>query len=288
VLCGALVARNSKKLLAIRPEAEALASLALALFIVQVLWSTWQTLLVDGQPAQIAQRTVSAQRTEQHSEPKALRLPYTTPRSPLARLVHWWQTSAPTPSARLTQLIVPLLILVLSAIVSWQMTVLSLAAALLSLVERRVARAGSDHYALQAGTLLGLGWLAGHSAFAPLKWTSLILACCYAITYQGALYFANALKEREVALLGGTDSGPNRPPSWPLFLLYAGQGAALTLLAVLGRPLAATLLGVLLAPQWLLLAQLALYSPSTHRPYIQSAIPFVMIAMLIAAWAIPA
>jgi hypothetical protein len=68
-------------------------------------------------------------------------------------------------------------------------------------------------------------------------------------------------------------------------LLYGGQGAALVLLIVLERPLAAALLGMLLAPQWLLLA---LLETRTRQSYIRYAIPFVMLAMLVAAWAVSA
>jgi hypothetical protein len=171
----------------------------------------------------------------------------------------------------------------LSVIVGWQMAILSLVAGALSLIEWRVARMGNAHYALQSATLLGLGWLAGHSAFASITLTSLILACCHALAYQGALYFA-----QEDVQPGDRDTDRGHGISWPLLLLYAGQGAALALLILLGRPLAATLLGALLAPQLLLLSGLDAGAPSTRRLYIRRAIPFMMTAMLIAAWAMPA
>jgi hypothetical protein len=259
------------------------AAFVLALFIVQVLWSTGQTLLIDGSSGQLARALAAMQPSLPKSRPRPLRLPYTAPQSPLSRLARRWRNAALSPPARLTLLLVPVLALILSIIAGWQMTLLSLAAAALSLIEWRVARRRNVHYALQAGTLVGLGWLAGHTAFAPLTWTSLTLACCYAIAYQGALYM-----ESPHAFTAETPSLERHVLPWALALLYGGQGAALFLLVGLGRPLGATLAGLLLAPQWLLLAQLAPGAQDTWARYIRRAMPSVCVAMLVAAWTVPA
>jgi hypothetical protein len=304
VICGALAARDGRWPFQVVHATEgaldprALTALVLAVFIVQVLWSTGQALLIDGDASPIPPGTASDRSASWASGPRRGMpgLPYTTPWSPLGRLIGRWRAPSRSPGARLTLVLVPLLAMILSAVTGWQMTVLSLAAIALSLLEWRVARQGCPHSALQAGTLVGLGWLAGHTVFAPLTWTSLTMACCYAIAYQGALEL-----DREDAWPGEeTCPGENRRLPWALTLLYGGQGAALVLLVVLGRPLVATLSGLLLAPQWLLLAQLAPRPADAGLPdasscsrhpssaYIRHAVPFVMVAMLAAAWAISA
>jgi hypothetical protein len=179
------------------------------------------------------------------------------------------------PGDHLTLLVILLLTLVLSAAVGWQTVVLSMAAMSLSLIERTIARQGGTSTVLQAGTLVGLGWLAGHTVLAPLTWVSLTLACCFGSAYQGTLEL-----DRNVTL-----QTKSARLTWALGLLYGGQAAALALLVVLGHALAAALAGFLLAPQWLLLALLETRSP---RSYARQATPFVIAAMLVAAWAVAA
>jgi hypothetical protein len=309
VICGALAARDGRWPFQVAHAAgmtldpRALTALVLAVFVVQVLWSTGQALLIDGGASPVLPGTASERSASVASRPRRglPGLPYTTPWSPLGRLIGRWRAPSRSPDARLTLVLVPLLTLILSAVVGWQMTVLSLAAIALSLLEWRVARQGRPPRALQAGTLVGLGWLAGHTVFAPLTWTSLTVACCYAIAYQGALEL-----DREPARPGEDAlSGEDRRLPWALALLYGGQGAALVLLVVLGRPLAATCSGLLLAPQWLLLGQVASRPASAGLPdagppdgdscslnpanaYGRRAIPFVLAAMLVAAWAVSA
>jgi hypothetical protein len=183
-------------------------------------------------------------------------------------------------SARWTLILVPLLTAILSATIGWQMVLLSLAAFSLLLIEWRIARRGRTGTALYAGALVGLGWLSGHTVFAPLTWTSLTLACCYAIAYQGALEL-----DQDDPSSQDTLSVETRRLPWAFSLLYGGQGAAIGLLVLLGRPLAATLTGGLFAPQWLLLA---LLETRTRQSYIRNAIPFVTMAMIVAAGALSA
>jgi hypothetical protein len=285
VLCGGVAAQDHRWPFQIAPDPRTWLAFVLVVFVVQVLWSTGQGLLLRSSRPLKSHSDSLLEETADRTLPSRMkrrvpRFPYITPWSPLGRLGRRWHTSTLTESARLTLALVPLLVLILSALIGWPMIVLSLAATALSVIEWRVARQGRTSSALEAGTLVGLGWLAGHVVFAPLSWTSLTMACCFAIAYQGAL-----------VLERGSDRGEESPLSpssrlpWALTLLYAGQGAALAWLVVLERPLAAALLGTLLSPQWLLLA---LLKTRTGRSYIRHATPFVMVAMLVASWAVSA
>jgi hypothetical protein len=267
-------------------NSQALIALLLAVSVTGVLWSTWRALLVD-----VDWEDCFARHPLPSPDPYS-GLPYTTPCSPLGRVLgRWsqlrrWSESAPVEArgAWFTLPILPAVILVLSAIAGWQLFVLSLAALALSLIEWRVARRGNAHTALQAGTQVGLGWLAGHAVLDAPTWGSLTLACCFAIAYQGALVLAR----------DSVTSGTSRR-TWSLALLNVGQLAALGALVLLDRPLTAALVGLLLAPQWLLLAGLEpnpaqhtadANSPrSSQRWYLRAAIPFLLVAMLAAAGA---
>lgn len=263
VLCGACAAGW-------RWESDALLSLGWAVFIAEVLWGTWRAHLVDMQwGAYIAAHPLPPR----GASPPGL--PYTTPWSPLGRLLNGWgrlrrwmreELPVERRGALLTLPILPPLILLLSALVGWQMLVLSLAALSLSLVEWRFARRGQATLALRAGMEIGLSWLAGHAAFGPLTWASFVLACCYALAYQGLLSLDD---ER-------------RP--WSLGLLYGGQGAALVLLLLGHATWGAAAVGILLAPQLLLLSRSQ--AGGWRAWYVRRAAPFALAAMVIAAWAV--
>jgi hypothetical protein len=256
-----------------RWESDAWLSMVLTIFIVEVLWSTWRAGWLDVDWASLF--TVNLESLGDASIPG---IPYTTPWSPLGRFLgrlrqtrHWLHedSSAEQRGALLTLPILPPLILLLSAVIGWQMLVLSLAALSLSMIEWRVARWRCTHAALQAGLEIGLSWLAGHTVFGPLSWTSFTLACCYAIAYQGILSFDQARR------------------SWSLSLFYGGQAAAAILLALLrssSTALVAVALGMLLAPQWLLLVKLEMKEQGLS--YLKRTVPFFMVAMAIAAWAV--
>jgi len=286
VLCGAWMAYVQAPRTTRSPQA--LLALLLAVSIVGVLWSTWRALRVDVDWSACFQRYPLP-------APKLLSgLPYTTPWSPLGRFfarsnqLRRWSQDVPVEvrSAWYTMLVLPALILVLSALAGWPLTVLSIAALALSLIEARTSRRTSRrrerraqvHTALRAGMQVGLGWLAGYIALAPLTWPAVTLACCYALAYQGALRLAQPTLE------------PTRRNS-ALLLFYSGQTAALALLALLGRSLTAAAAAFLLAPQWLLLAGLGPHTEAdaadrpAHAWYLQRALPFCMLAMFAAAWA---
>ncbi len=277
VLCGALVSGGW------RWQADALLALLVALFVTEALWSTWRAMLIDlDWPRYIAEYPLPGR-----GDP-VLAPPFTTPWSPVGRLLlgwgrvrRWMRETLPLErqSALFALPILPPLILVLSAAAGAQMAILSLLALALIAIEWRASlradlRANMrnrPHSSLQASVEIGLSWLAGHLVFAPLTWQSLTLACSYALVYQGML-----------ALLQPALSSPAY--SWALALIYGGQGAAMALLVAAQRPLAALALGVLAAPQLLLVDR---SRPARHGAwYVRHTAPLIMLAMLIAAWAI--
>ena len=262
-LCGAWAAGNW------RWKANRLPSLVLVLFLTEVLWSAWRALLVDMRWAEY----VATHPLPRQGDPLP-GLPYTTPWSPLGRLLGWagrvrrWMRETLPVERRgaLTTLpILPPLILVLAAAAGQQMFILSLAALALSAIEWRVSQHGKAHKSLQAGLEIGLSWLAGHIVFGPLTWVSFTLACCYALAYQGAL------------------SLESKRRSWALALMYGGQVSALALLIWLRYPLPAVAVGLLCAPQLLLVAGLV---GNREAWYLRRAAPFIMLSMLVAAWAV--
>jgi hypothetical protein len=284
VLCGAWMGHAQVAPVPHEMRAQTLLALLLVVVLVGVLWSTWRALLVELDWEDTFRRYPLP-------APRLISgLPYTTPWSPVGRLVsrsnqlRHWSRDVPLEvrSAWHTLLVLPALILALSALAGWKQILLSLAALALSLIERRVARGGDAHIALRAGMQVGLGWLAGHAVVAPLSWTAAALACCFAIAYQGAL---------------GLSLAPLKPGSRDrsLLFLHGGQAAALCLLTVLARPLTAAFAGFLLAPQWLLLPGLKTeHTPEATRDtsqasaqtwYLQRVLPLSMVAMLAAAWA---
>jgi len=288
VLCGACAAASSlwqeAKVSSASPSARALlqasrhglVAVVLALFIAEVLWSTWRARVVEAGWAGLCSRGPLPPTTD-----PALVLPFTTPWSPLGRLQRSWSHArswlrqavpAEAAGALPTLAILPPLILILSAFAGQGMALLSLAAICLALIEWRVARRASPHTAMQAALQIGLSWLAGHSAFRQVTMSSFILACCYAISYQGTL-----------SLDAETTPPGARRRSWSLSLLFGGQVAALVLLVLLGHPVVAALVSMLLAPQMLLVSRLGQGEPNAW--FLQRALPFLMAAMPIVAWA---
>ncbi len=273
VLCGAWAAGGW------RWEGSTLLALVVTTFVAEVLWSSWRAHLIDTD----WDRFLADHPLPVAGDPVYV-LPYTTPWSPLGRaLSRWGQLRrwvreilpAGQRGAVLALPVLPPLILLLSALVGRHMLLLSLAGLALMVIEWRVARRQYGHRALQAGLEIGLSWMAGHMALAPLTASSFALACCYALAYQGAL---------EIQYVDRAARGPHgRSLAW----LYGGQAtAAMVVLMQEHRasPLAATAIALLLAPQLLLQAQL---QTGKHAiTYLQHAALFFMLAMPIAAWAI--
>jgi hypothetical protein len=278
-LCGAWASGSW------RWEGHVLLALVMALFIAEALWSTWRAQLIDMDWANY----VAAHPLPPPGGP-ASGLPYTTPWSPLGRLhsrwaqVRRWMVET-LPIERRGALLalpaLPPLILLLSALVGWQMLVLSVAALSLALIEWLIARRGRAHIAPRAALEIGLSWLAGHAALGQLSWESFTLACCYSLAYQGILSLSAAPEDRMSEQRQGHAARP-----WSLALFYGGQVAATIALLLRERRAlwAATAMGVLLAPQLLLLSGFEIDERGAW--YVRRAAPFAMLAMAIAAWAV--
>ena len=274
-LCGACAAR------AWQWDGATMLSLVATVFVTEVLWASWRAHLVEAD----WKGYLAAHPLPPHGD-QLPALPYTTPASPLGHLLKRWgqvrrwvreSLTTSQQGAILALPVLPALALLLSALVSWHLLVLSLAALCLSLLEWRLAQRATLLSAPQAALEIGLSWLAGHVAFAPLTSASFILACCYAVAYQGTLVYQRQPVEKR-----------HRATNWALGALYFGQVAALVLVLARGRPgaaLAATAMGLLTAPQLLLLAHPEAGEPAPRRrQYLVRAVPFLALAMPIAAW----
>jgi hypothetical protein len=257
-------------------QREPLLALVLTLFTVEVLWSTWRAQLIDINWA----RDLVIHPLPARGDPLPA-LPYTTPWSPLGRLLGRWgrvrrwlreTVSAEHRGALIALIVLPPIILLLSGAIGPRMLALSVAALSLSAIEWRLARQGHAHRALQAGLEIGLSWIAGHQVFGPLTWISFALACSYALAYQGALSLGHADR------------------AWSLGLLYGGQALAALWLLLPGHPspanaaYAALGAALLLVPQLLLLSRFEAHGREAW--YVPRAAPFVMAAMALAAWVV--
>lgn len=289
VLCGALASGNWQW------QADRLLDLVLVLFVAELLWSSWRTILIDMDwPAYVAAHPLP------ESGDAVLVPPYTAPRSPLgrvffgwARLRRWMRQTLPVErsSALLTLPLLPPIIIVLSAAIGTPILALSIAVLALTTLEWLVARRQKPAYSLRAGSEIGASWLAGHLVFGQLTWTSLVLAMCYALVYQGALHLAAAHPND----LGPRKLGSARR-SWALALIAGGQIVAWALLVALGHRLAAIALGLLGVPQLLLAPLYVAGAQPTSGPsaaadarsrwYLRHIAPFLILSMLVAAWAI--
>ncbi len=253
VLCGAWASGGWQW------ERDKLVGLVLTLFIVEVLWSTWRALLVDlewGKAYPLPTR----------GDPMPV-LPYVVPGSPLGRLLRWggrvrrWMREV-LPSERrgalLSLLIIPPAGLFLSALVNRQIVLLSIATLALGVLEWRCARRTG---ALRAVVEIAFGWIGGHLSVAQPGWASFVLACCYALSYQGAFSL-------------------HRPRG--LAFLIGGQAAAAALLLT-RSPVGAAVVVMLVIPQLLLATQLA--GQDREEWYLRRVAPLVALSMAAAAWA---
>ncbi len=191
--------------------------------------------------------------------------PYTLPNSPSDRASRWlgqlrtwrrdvlWPTCGPAIAAIAVALPVTA---VLGALLGPDLLLLSLAA--LAVMQLSLAWEGCSVVAA-----LMLPWLAGHVAFGPPTLASAGLALAFTLAW-----------------------GANRQAtsSWARTLGIAAQFLALAFLLALRQPLAAGTLALLLAPQLALLPWLRRGQPASW--YTRHARPWLMAAMLVAAWAL--
>ncbi|MEA3341285.1 MAG: hypothetical protein U9R15_15080 [Chloroflexota bacterium] len=191
--------------------------------------------------------------------------PYTLPNSPGDRASRWlghlrawrrdvlWPTCGPAISAIAVALPVTA---VLGALLGPDLLLLSLAA--LAVMQLSLAWEGCS-----AVVALMLPWLAGHVAFGSPTLASAGLALVFTLAW-GANQQATS--------------------SWVCALGIAAQFLAMAFLLALRQPLAAGTLALLLTPQLALLPWLRRGQPAPW--YTRYARPWLMTAMLVAAWAL--
>ena len=220
------------------------------------------------------------------SAPALRFLPYTQPASPGRRLAErlslwrrWWQeTFSPQAGAEFAALVAALgLALLLGAILgrdALALTLLSIVLSWLAALAHKSERATSQGVVTLWHTLGGFGipWLLGSLALGRATWVVIALGSCYAITYFGLAHQATGEALRPQAASG-------------FRLIGASQIAAVLLLAGLRHPLAAGAAAILLLPQWGLHTWAADH-PTASGAFLRSIQPFVVLSLLIAAWAV--
>jgi len=206
------------------------------------------------------------------SEPAAT-FPYTLPGSPGARVSRWlgqlrtwwrdifWPTCGPALSAIVVALPVTV---TLGALLGMELVLLSTAA--LAMMQLGLAwEGGQGSIAPKWDAIISvtLSWLAGHVASGPLTLHSAGLALAFALAW-GAAWRANSPWERALGV--------------------GAQFLAAALIIALHRPLEAVCLALLLVPQLALLPWLQRGQPASW--YVRHTRPWLMAAMLVAAWAL--
>ena len=217
-----------------------------------------------------AEREWPADNCPSRAEVRLAAPPYTVPGSPsqrafqrLGEFLAWWRESF-WPRHGSALLIVLPLTAALAAILGRRMIILTSAALAIVALAFLLRRRGAPPLALQAILGMGLAWLAGHVAFGPLGWPSLLLAILYTGTYRACLALAEGKR--------------------PFILLNGSQGAVVALLVALGQPIAAGLVGLSLLPQMLL--QPYLRRGGMEAWYLRRTHVFLMGGMMAAALAI--
>jgi hypothetical protein len=263
VLCGAWASGQ------LHWQGDSLLTLALVLLLSQVAWgSLWDLVAGCDWFGPLASGWSTAR-------PIAWRgLPYTQPRSPAGRLVRglghlvgWWrQVFWPEVGPALLGLAAAAgLTVVLALLLPPRLRLLQ--AALVALLGLGLVqkRRGREALAGQAVVQVGLGWLAGHLAFAEPGPVSLALALAFSATALGALQI-QAGRRRGVALLNG------------------GHLAVAALLVGLEQPLAAGAVGFLALVAMALQPSLAAGAPPAQIA--RRSWPWTLGAMLVAALAV--
>jgi hypothetical protein len=204
-------------------------------------------------------------------------LPYTQPHSPGGRLARWlgrlgcWWREAFWPAvgpALLGLLAAALLTVVLALLLP--ATLRPLQAALVALIGLGMVqrRRGRQPLAAQALVRVGLGWLAGVAVFAALGTASAVLAFAFALAAWGNLRLAEGLPRG-------------------LWLLNAGQAIGVVVLLMLKQPLVAGVAGLFLFGQVAMQPSLRYGDTPAHTTVSRRTWPWLMAAMLLAAWALP-
>lgn len=247
--------------------------LALLILLVDGGWSTLWAALVSTNWAKPLRRW----RNWRFGEPVATP-PYTLPGSPgdrasrwLGQLRTWWRAVFwPICGPALSAIVVAIPVtVVLGALLGTELLLLSvvaLAVMQLAMIQLNLARERGRSASVPKWNALiavTLPWLAGHIAFGSLTLRSVGLALAFGLAW-GAVWRAYSPWERTLGI--------------------SAQCLAAALLIALHRPLPAGCLLLLLAPQLVLLPWLQRGQPASWC--VRYTHPWLMAAMLVAAWAL--
>jgi hypothetical protein len=263
VVCGGL-ASNS-----LRWEGDSLLALAMVVLLADLGWGSFFDLATG---TEWFRPSVGVPPPSQ--PPGRSALPYTQPDSPGGRLLRagsrarrWWQDRfwPSAGSALLGLLAAAILIVVLALLLPPRLYPLN--GVLLALTGAGVLlRRRGAFLAGQAAVLVGLGWLAGHMVFAEASAASLVLALGFVVAAWGILRVSQGLRAG-------------------LWLSNGGMAAAAIALVFLKQPLAAGAVGLLLFGQMALQPSLRFGGEPVR--VVRRMWPWMMVAMLVAALAIP-
>jgi hypothetical protein len=226
-------------------------------------------------------------------------LPYTQPDSPagwlfrwLNRLVGWWRNGFwPNAGPVLLGLLAAVVLtVVLSLLLPDRLRPLNVALVVLLVVGLLQQWCGQAPLVSQAFVLVALSWLVGYLAFAELGWPSLVLALSFAVSAWGVLRVVSGGAPERMEGVPSEQVEGVRPEQVErvrggLWLLNAGQVVGVVLLVVLKQPLAAGAMGLLLFGQIAL--QPSLRHGGDQAQIMRRAWPWLMVAMLVAALALP-
>lgn len=245
-------------------NARSLLLAALTFFLVDGIWATLWTCIVETDWAAIVARW--------NVNPPPLRASAAArwranAAGWLAHFSHWWTTELwpVAGSAVINSLVLLALGAAIAAVLGWQ--TLALSAAALAIIQTALVinrASGRPVSLLKAALEVGLGWLAGHVAFGSATLLSALMAAAFALAYAGGLELA------------GQRDGLARW-RWP-------QVAAALILAIMRQPLAACML--LLAVFAQLLIEPALKQGRSGAWFVRSSQAWLIAAMLIAAFTI--
>jgi len=199
--------------------------------------------------------------------------PYTLPGSPgddvsrwLGQLRAWWQDILwPACGSAVLAIAVALPVtIVLGALLGMESVLLSIATlAVIQLGAAWESGRGFIAPGWDAIIAVTLPWLAGHAAFGPLRLSSAAMALAFALPW-GSTWRANR--------------------AWARVLSIGTQLLAAALLIALRQSLAASTLLLLIVPQLAIFPWLQRGHPLSQ--YVRYARPWLMAAMLVAAWAL--
>jgi hypothetical protein len=202
-------------------------------------------------------------------------LPYTQSGSPGGRILRWgsrarrwwrdlfWPSAGP---ALLGLLAAAILIVVLASLLPPRLYPLNAVLVVLTGAGVLLRWRGNAFLAGQAAVLVGMSWLAGHMVFAEANAPSLALALAFTIAAWGILRVSQ-----------GRKAG--------LWLLNGALAVAVIALVLLKQPLAAGVVGLLFFGQMAL--QPSLRFGGDPARVVRRMWPWMMVAMLVAALAIP-